>query len=202
MNSVINILNNFGDEIPSGFSIYCDMDGTLIDTDYANYLAYSRAILEVTRGMHNVQFDYTERLHRESLKKRIPGLTDDQLENISVLKTGYFCDYLQETKLNCDLATLIKKCSQTIPVVLVTSCRQSRAVNTLQYHNILECFTRLICREELLRSGASNKYAYALTLMCANPYAVLVFENEITDIENAMLAGVPRKNIISSGFQG
>jgi len=35
--------------------------------------------------------------------------------------------------------------------------------------------------------------------MDVNPATVFVFENEAADIEKAMLAGVPRENIISGG---
>lgn len=135
------------------------------------------------------------------MKKHIPCLTDDQLENIIFLKAEYFSEYLPETRLNNDLADFIRKCSQTISTVLVTSCRQRRAIETLRYHNLLGCFARLICREELPEAGSLNKYTDALTLMGTNPDAVLVCENEIADIERAALAGVPRENIISIGRQ-
>ena len=39
-------------DLPLGFSVFCDLDGTLVDTDYANYLSYRRAVIEVTNGMH------------------------------------------------------------------------------------------------------------------------------------------------------
>jgi beta-phosphoglucomutase-like phosphatase (HAD superfamily) len=68
-------------------------------------------------------------------------------------------------------------------------------VETLIHHKMLECFTRLICWEALSQGGSSNKYESALSLMRASPETVLVFENEIAGIENAVLAGVPRRNI-------
>lgn len=183
-------------QIPPGFIVFCDMDGTLVDTDYANYLSYRRAILEATRGKHDVQFSST-RLNRECLKKRIPSLTDDQCEEIVSLKAKYFTEFLSETRLNTALADFIRKHRGTNETVLVTCCREKRAVQTLTYHKLLGCFTRLICWEALSEGGSSNKYECALSLMEANPDAVLVFENEISDIEKAVLAGVPRRNVVS-----
>ena len=177
------------------------MDGTLVDTDYANYLSYRRAVMEVTRGKHDVEFS-GERLNRKSLKKRLPSLTAAQYEVIASLKAEYFAEFLSETRLNTALADLITKYSGINKTVLVTCCREKRAVETLRHHNLLKRFTRLICWEALSESGLSNKYANALILIGANPDAVLVCENEITDIEKAMLAGVPRENIISVRCQG
>jgi beta-phosphoglucomutase-like phosphatase (HAD superfamily) len=195
MNIVIHRGNNIGDEVPVGYSIFCDMDGTLIDTDYANYLAYSRALIEVTQKKYDIEFDHLKRLNRESLQKRIPSLTEHQLKNIVALKAKYFRDYLPKTRLNTDLANLIRRCNHMIQSVLVTNSQQSRAIETLRYHNILKYFVRLVCQEEVLKSGLQCKYAYALTLMKADPNAVLVFENEIPEIKKAVLAGVPKNNI-------
>jgi beta-phosphoglucomutase len=181
--------------IPVEWSIFCDMDGTLIDTDYANYLAYRRALEIVTQGEYSIEFKPRERLNRESLQKRIPSLTDCQMKSIVYLKTRYFCDYIEETRLNYNLANFIRKCDRVAQCILVTTCRKGRVLETLHYHNMYEYFTRLVCYEELLEARASNKYAYSLELVGANPNFVLVFENEISEIEKAILAGIPRKNI-------
>lgn len=99
---------NFDDrksiDLPLGFSMFCDLDGTLVDTDYANYLSYRRALIEVTSGMYDVDFR-NERLNRESLKRRLPSLTDAQLELITSLKSWYFKGFLSETRLNTELAS-------------------------------------------------------------------------------------------------
>jgi len=50
----------------------------------------------------------------------------------------------------------------------------------------------------LPQGGSSNKYESALSLMGVSPEAVLVFENDVSDVENAVLAGVPRRNIFKA----
>lgn len=72
MNTVAGPQTKIDNGMSPGFIILCDMDGTLIDTDYANYLAYSRAIGEVTREKHDVKFDYRERLNRGKLEETHP----------------------------------------------------------------------------------------------------------------------------------
>lgn len=196
MSRIVESENEMDLEIPPRFIVFCDMDGTLVDTDYANYLSYRRAVIKATSGKHDVQLS-SVRLNRESLKKRIPSLTDAQCEEIVSLKAEYFAEFLSETILNTALADFIRKYSGTIEAVLVTSCREARAVETLRHHKLLGCFTRLICWEAMSEGESSNKYEIALSLMGANPEAILVFENEIADVEKAVLAGVSRENIIS-----
>lgn len=187
-------------EIPPGFVVFCDMDGTLVNTDYANYLSYRFAIIEATCGKHDVEYS-DERLNRRSLKKRLPSLSAAECEVIVSLKAEYFNQFISATILNTGLANLITKCSGSNKTILVTSCRKKRAVETLRHHKLLERFTRLICWEDLSQGRPSNKYESALSLMGVCPEAVLVFENDIADIESAAHAGVPRRNIFSV-FQG
>ena len=186
----------FDIEIPPGFVVFCDMDGTLVDTDYANYLSYRKAVLEVTQGILDVQRP-TERLNRDRLKKQLPTLTDAEYEQISLLKSEYFAEFLSETIVNSRLANSMRKFSRTNKTILVTCCRSKRTMETLMHHKLLECFTRLICFEDLPLGDYPNKYQTALCLMGVTPESVLVFENDISDIEKAVLAGVPRRNIIS-----
>ncbi len=183
-------------EIPHGFVVFCDMDGTLVDTDYANYLSYRQAVIETTCGKYDIEFT-SERLNRESLKNRLPSLTVTQYEVIAALKAEYFTIFLSKTRLNAALANIITMCSRTNETVLVTYCRNKRTMETLRHHNIFERFSKIICWEDLHQGEPSNKYESALNITGAKPETVLVFENDITDIEKALLAGIPRSNVIS-----
>jgi len=197
MSRVLDSEKGIDIEIAPGFLVLCDMDGTLIDTDYANYLSYRRAIADIMLQTQELEFNSGKRLNRVGLRERLPRLTDDQYNKIISLKTEYYSEYLPETRVNTTLADFIRKCSGTYETVLVTCCRERRARETMQYHNILECFSRLICWEALTASGLSNKYTNALNLLGANPTTTIVCENGTIDIERAILAGVPRENIIS-----
>lgn len=166
----------------------------MVDTDYANYLSYRRAVVEATRGAHTVEFT-AERLNRESLKTQLPSLTAAQLEAIICLKTRYFTEFLSQTRLNTALVHLITKHCDRNKITLVTYSREKRAVEVLKYHKLMECFTRLICFEALPQGRSSNKYEGAKDLMGVSPKAVLVFENDGAGIEQAALAGVPGSNI-------
>ncbi len=181
-------------DLPLGFSVFCDLDGTLVDTDYANYLSYRRAVIEETRGMYDVAFS-NERLNRESLKKRFPSLTATQLERITSLKSEFFNGFISETRLNTELADLIISHHRKNPIILVTCCREMRAVEVLKHYELLKYFTQMICREDFLLGRLSNKYEHAITILEASREAILVFENDNICIEQALASGVPSRNI-------
>ena len=185
-------------DIPSGLTIFCDMDGTLVDTDYANFLSYRRALIEVTCGAHDVDFT-GDRLDREVLKKRFPSLTS-KLDVIVALKAKYFMEFVAETRLNTALAHLISQCCGKNTIVLVTCCREKRAVVVLEHHKLLKCFARLICWEDLSQGGSSNKYESAIKLMEVSQEAVVIFENDKSCIEEAVLAGGAKKKIYMGFF--
>ena len=181
-------------EIPLGFSVFCDMDGTLVDTDYANYLAYRRAVIEATYGTYDLEFA-DERINRESLKKQLPSLTPMQIEAVVALKARYFNEFLSNTRLNTELGQLITDHQTRNTMVLVTCSREKRAVEVLKHHKLVGCFSRLICWESLPHGGAQNKYENAMRLTGANQNAVIVLESDNVGIEQAVLAGVHRRNI-------
>lgn len=183
-------------EIPLGFTIFCDMDGTLVDSDYANFLSYKRALIDVNTncGIFDIKFT-NERLNRESLKELAPSLTTTQLETIVALKEEYFMGFISETRLNTELANLVKGCCQKYRLILVTGCRGKRALEILKHYNMQNYFTRLICWEDTNQSGSSNKYESAIKLTGAIPDYIFIFEDDDICIEDAVRAGVPRKNI-------
>lgn len=197
MKNTVETTHELNNRISPRITILCDMDGTLVDTDYANYLSYRQAINEVTHRKYDIQFNPDKRFSRKDLKEQVPHLSDVAYKRIVLLKTEYFNSYLPETKLNSTLADIIRKYSRTNETVLVTNCREERVIATLQYHRILDNFTQVFCRDSSSGEGVANKYENSMIRLDASPEAVLVFENESADVEKAVLAGVPRENIIS-----
>ncbi|MEO2174372.1 MAG: haloacid dehalogenase-like hydrolase [bacterium] len=186
-------------DIPSGSTVFCDMDGTLVDTDDANFLAYRKAVQEATHGRCVLE-PTGVRFNRERLKEQLPSLTSRELHVITTLKAEYFGDFLENTRLNTRLAELVVKHRPQCEIILVSGCREERVAQVLKYHNVYKNFARFICREVLLDSDPSRKYETAVELTRVNPTIVFVFENDEVEAKNAEHAGIPRKNIFSSQF--
>lgn len=188
----------FGDSpdirIVPGSVVFFDMDGTLIDTDRVNYLAYRRALQEVTDGTQDIAFTY-ERFDGASLAKNFPNLTDVQRERIGDLKATYFSELVTETRVNDALAKLIAASHQENRLVLATGCREKRAAELLEHHGLLRLFSRKIFKEDLLAAGSMNKYEHAFRLTGACMRTSLIFEDEPGSVRMAESFGVPRRNI-------
>lgn len=181
-------------DVPLGFAVFCDMDGTLVDTDYANYLSYRRAIIEATCGAYDIEFT-VDRIKREGLRKIFPQLTFSQIDEISTLKERYFTEFIYKTKLNFALAKfIVEHCSKNA-IILVTCCREKRAMQVLEFHKIIGCFERLIFWECLPKNEASNKYENAIKLTNADVESLLLFEDDSICIRDAIRVGVPKGNI-------
>lgn len=98
-----------------------DMDNTLIKTDKANSLAYSKAISSVL-GV-NCNIENGKRFTRDELKELFPQLTQTQIDEIIDRKEKCFESYLSETELNNNLFSLLKRLHREgHHTILLTNC--------------------------------------------------------------------------------
>lgn len=102
-------------------TFFFDLDGTLVNTDYANYLSYRAAIAAVMRGDAPAPlYDPTRRLNRSRLRSLYPSLSQTDYDNIIVEKERLYRDYLSETTIIKDNADLLLKYAPSHEIVLVT----------------------------------------------------------------------------------
>jgi beta-phosphoglucomutase-like phosphatase (HAD superfamily) len=172
------------------------MDGTLVDTDEANFRAYCRAVQEATDGRCALE-PTGERLNRESLKKQLPFLTSNELHNITTLKAEHFGDFIENTSLNARLVEVVIKHRPQNKIILVSGCRKERVAQVLKHHNVFEHFAQFICREALPDGNPLRKYETAIKLTGVDPADVFVFENDELEAKHAEHAGIPREHIYS-----
>ena len=89
-----------------------DLDGTLVDTDYANYLAYHYAIKKIFEI--ELSYDRKKRFTRNDLKKIFPNIQVSDFEKIVRLKEDKYKDYLSKTVVNKDLMILLQTITKLI----------------------------------------------------------------------------------------
>lgn len=170
--------------------LFFDLDGTLVDTDYANFLAYRKAVDCVTKSVHDIVYDADRRFNRTVLKNALPNLTETEYQLIISQKEKYYADYLPETKLITETAKILYNYATSNTIVLVTNCREDRALETLNYHNLTDKFTYLFFRQ-LGEDGLKiNKFQNAITSLGIPPELIIAFENEATEIADAQQAGI------------
>lgn len=183
--------------INSDTVLFFDMDGTLIDTDFANFLSYQEAIKSVMQGETEIQYVPNERFNRTTLNRVVPNLADERLVEIIKQKEINYNKYLSQTKLNKAVSDILIQYSKTNKTVLVTNCREDRAVLTLEYHKLIDKFNHFFFKEIDDKANRVNKYKNALNKLSLSAQIVVAFENEKVEIEDAKLAGIPIDNIIS-----
>lgn len=179
-----------GNKITTDTVLFFDMDGTLIDTNLANFLSYKKAILSVTKSNHDLTRNSDKRFNRSNLKNAIPNLTEKEYEEIIREKEKYYNDFLHETKLNTEIADILFKYSKTNKTVLVTNCRKERALITLKHFGLDDKFSNIFCREFDDNGKKINKFQNAILKLGIPPNYVIAFENEEIEIMDAQKAGI------------
>ena len=172
-------------------TFFFDLDGTLVNTDYANYLSYRAAIAAVMRDDTPIPpYAPTIRLNRSMLRSLYPSLSQPDYDKIIEEKERLYSDYLSETTIVRDNVDILLKYAPTHKVVLVTYCRLSRALDTLSYHGLTDKFATLLCREAISDRQVTDKYRNAIHLLGISPHHIIAFEDEASEIDSALKAGI------------
>ena len=181
---------DFDIKIMSDTVFFFDMDGTLVDTNLANFLSYKKAIISVTKSNHELIYNSEKRFNRTSLKMAVPNLSEIQYEKIIQEKESYYNDFLHETKLNPEIANILFRYSKTHKTVLVTNCRKDRAITTLKHFGLYDKFSNIFYREFDDSGKKINKFLNAILKLGVPPNLVIAFENEEIEITDAQKAGI------------
>lgn len=170
--------------------LFFDMDGTLVNTNVANFLSYKKAIVSITKSEHGLTYNPDIRFNRSTLKSAIPNLTATEYERIIQQKEEYYNAFLDETKLIKETADILFKYSKTNKTVLVTNCRKDRAITTLKRFGLEDQFSNIFCKEFGDNDKKINKFQNAISKLGVLPSLVVAFENEETEITNARQTGI------------
>ena len=102
------ILETLPQRIDKQHVLFFDMDGTLIDTNYANYLSYTQAIQQVLKTESDISYAPDIRFTRMHLKKIFPSLEKAEYEKIIQLKNNFYTEQLSKTELNVAIVQIKK----------------------------------------------------------------------------------------------
>jgi beta-phosphoglucomutase-like phosphatase (HAD superfamily) len=183
-------IQDLDSKITSDTVLFFDMDGTLVDTNLANFLSYKKAIISVTKSNYDLTYNSDKRFNRSCLKDAVPNLTEKEYERIIKEKEKYYNEFLHEIKLNTEIADILFRYSKTNKTVLVTNCRKDRAITTLKYFGLDDKFSYIFCREFDDNGKKINKFQKAILKLGITPNLIIAFENEESEIADAREAGI------------
>lgn len=174
--------------------IVFDLDGTLVESDVANFLSYKTAALHVLSSkMSNFELNPDVRVTREVLEKYIPNVSNEQIARIVAEKELVYKQYLPRTILNVLLADIIER-SRDKEMILATNSRKSRADMLLAHHGLSDKFARKVYKDS---EGTRSKYTRLIPSLLKKHRSIIVFENDANDIESAIACGIETNRIVN-----
>jgi len=177
-----------------------DLDGTIIDTDKANFLSYQEAIKNVKNIDLKSIYNDNKRFTREKLNLIIPNLTIQEFEKIVKLKTNIFKANLKYTVVNTYILEIINRFSKTNKIILATNSHKIKADLLLNYYNIFNLFDKKYYKESYVNQD--NKYQYIINNLNIKLNDMIIFEDNNNEIYKAIELGVPIENIINPSIKG
>lgn len=169
-----------------------DLDGTLVNTNKANYLAYKYAIYIIKKiNIDNIHMK-KDRFTRDKIWKIIPDINKLELKRIIELKEAVFHKYIKYTKLKHEIFSVLEGLNNCI-TILATRSSYTRAHQLLDYYNLESKFDYVFCKEDY-RDKKVNKYKYIISSMEIDADYVTIYDDDISEIHKASELGVRREN--------
>lgn len=177
----------------SKYTLVFDLDGTLIDSNYANNISYIEAIKQVLGEDKFPQLSHLTRITREAITHL--GLSQDQIEQIISLKQELFKkEYLYATSLYNTCSVLFSH-HEDNPCYIVTAADKNRA--TAMINKTYDCF-RL---SEYVKGGlfveSNDKYLDLPEKLGVSAENIILYEDDECAIKSALNAGIPQENIVN-----
>jgi beta-phosphoglucomutase len=183
---------------PKKFSckaVIFDMDGTLIESTNADFLAWQKVFLDYGR---NLTFnDYSPLLGKRSVavvKDLLKITTEEDQANALSNKSKYFFEVITKQGLKTvPFATefLQHLKSLDIPIALATSSRREKTKGVLQKVKMLSYFDILVTAEDVIKGKPfPDVFLKAASLLEIPAEHCLVFEDAVSGITAAKSAGM------------
>ena len=173
---------------------FFDLDGTLVDTHEANFLAYQHAT-KVVKGV-----TLGDELRREIkagnnsqlfLPMLVPDITEQEAADINTMKKQVYPDHLHMSKINEYLVTILRQLSGRHITALVTTARRDNALAVLRHHDIENLFTFMIFGDDVEKMKPyPDAYNLALEKSGLTSAQTIAFEDSEKGIAAAEAAGI------------
>lgn len=169
-----------------------DLDGTLVDTREANYLAYRNAFAESGHELSAEQFATTwGRDSRDFIPDLLAGIDDAGVDRIRAAKSRLYADELHRTAANDALIAFLRLVAPTHRTALVSTAKSGNGRQILDTHGLTSLFDVVVWGDDVERSKPDPEgYLRALELLGSEASSSLAFEDSETGRQAALAAGL------------
>lgn len=172
---------------------FFDLDGTLVDTYEADFLAYRDAIREVTGiTIEREAFTMTNGQEmRFKLQSLVPDVSEDRYPLIAQAKKQAYPNYIDRTTPNTALIDFLASHAKVHVMGLVTSAKRQNASLVLETYGLTKYFSVLVYGDEVANpKPAPDSYRLALDRAGLSADQVIAFEDSESGLAAAQAAGI------------
>ncbi len=172
--------------------MFFDLDGTLCDTDEANFLAYKRAFKDEGFNFSKQEFNSVNGQRADKfIPIVVPGISNQQVLAIRKRKAKYYPEYMSITKPNNQLIAFLNLIRTSHTTVLLTTAKRINAEHVIRQSQLTGCFDLMIFGDEVENPKPNPEvYLTALKKTGLKPAEVIAFEDSSSGINAAVSAGL------------
>jgi len=183
-------------------AVIFDFDGTLIDTSYANYLAYSKALDKQGLSLSYSSFTKLNGMEaRDFLSILFPEITLELIEQVCKEKSLIYPNFFSLTRLNYGLMELAREMRKSLRLCLVTNAKNPNLHKLLEYHGIEKLFHLVISGDMVSNPKPdAEPYMKALEMLEITNHECIALEDSITGKLAATRAGIQVVGVSMQSF--
>ena len=194
LNEELNMVEEVNEPFPFKGVIF-DMDGTLIESTEADYLAWQRTFADFGREL--TFFDYKPLLGIKSadvIRKTLGVIDEDEVKKCLATKLQYFKEIMRTQGIQPVLgAKQLLQQVKNLPgkMALATSSRREKMNMVMTDLKFLDYFDEIVTGEEVINSKpAPDVFLLAAKKLNLNPEDCVVLEDAVSGVSAAKAAGM------------
>ncbi len=175
-------------------ALFFDLDGTLCDTDEANFQAYKQAFADHGHPLKRADYFATNGQRADTFLPKLlkVGAKDPLVEQVWDRKAELYGDFLHLTRPNRATIDFLRAFTNTHITVLVTTAKQRNAEKVLAVANISDLFDHKIFGDHVTNPKPDPEiYLKGLKLAKVAAHEVVAFEDSPVGLAAAEAAGIP-----------
>ena len=161
-------------------ALLVDLDGTLVDTREANYLAYAAALssVDVTLDRRTWQASCDGRNWRQFLPALVGHLPGVDAAIVAAKKAAIYPTMLSNSRVNSGLLRRLRTARGRAKIALVTTASRTNADAVLRHHGLVNLFDVVVTGCDVEHHKPSpDAFHLAAKQLDAGPDDCLVFED-------------------------